>query len=336
MSHPKQAFNIKLLPAKNRTKLQINYEIFNIFATFSSFLQHFTAVGELLADSNVSIFSDNVASEASFSHHLSIMQIFGFREKYPYKIGLALSGGGARGFAHAGAIKALLEFGIRPDIVAGVSAGSVVAAMYAAGMSPDEMLHTFKSSRFGDFAKWSIPRDGIFSIDSFRDFLGTVLKPYTRIEDLPVKTVIGVTDLDNGQKVALESGPLAQSIVASCSIPIVFKPAIIGNRRFIDGGVTANLPAWAIRKRCKFLIGINCSPLTNRRVKSNILNIALRSYELIAKSNVINDMNLCDLTIRTDGIAGYQAFNLKEIQRIFDAGYTDTLNLLLFNGLRLR
>lgn len=262
------------------------------------------------------------------------MQFLGFGSKYPYRVGLALSGGGARGFAHAGAIKALLEVGLKPDIVAGVSAGSVVAAMYAAGLSPDHMLECFKEARFRDFAELGVPRDGFFSLDRFKVFLRSQLKPYRNIEDLPVKTVIGVTNLDLGRKVAIEEGPLADTVAASCSIPIVFKPARVGGVRYVDGGVTANLPAWAIRDRCKFLIGINCSPLTSGRVKNNILHIALRSYELMAKTNVLTDMNMCDMVVRTDDIARYQVFNLKEIDRVFESGYRDTMNHLLFHGFK--
>ena len=86
----------------------------------------------------------------------------------PYKLGLVLSGGGARGFAHAGALMALEEMGIRPNIIGGVSAGSVVAVMYAAGMSPEAIIKAFSDIKFGDFAELAVPRDGFFSMDGFR------------------------------------------------------------------------------------------------------------------------------------------------------------------------
>lgn len=262
------------------------------------------------------------------------MRLLGFGNRRPYRIGLALSGGGARGFAHAGAIRAMLEVGIRPDIVAGVSAGSVVAAMYAAGLTPEQMIEAFKSAKFTDFAELSMPRDGFFALDRFRGFLKEQLEPYRNIEELPVKTVIGVTDLDRGVKVALENGPLAETVTASCSIPIVFKPAHIGGVRYVDGGVTANLPAWTIRDRCKYLIGVNVSPLIQRKPKNNIVDIALRSYELMAKTNSFADMERCDLVVRTDEVAGYQVFNLKDIDNIYEGGYRDMMNHLLYHGFR--
>lgn len=264
------------------------------------------------------------------------MRLLGFGKKEQYRIGLALSGGGARGFAHAGAIKALLEVGIRPDIVAGVSAGSVVAALYAAGRTPEEMVSIFDSAGFRDFAEFTVPRDGVFSLDRFREFLRANLAPYTRIEQLPVKTVIGVTDLDHGVKHMFEEGPLVDIVAASCSIPIVFKPAVIDGHRYVDGGVTANLPAWTLRDRCKYLIGINCSPLVNRRPKNTIISIAMRSYELMAKNNALLDCERCDMLVRTDELAGHLAFDLSEIDKVFETGYRDTMNHLLYYGFRRR
>lgn len=250
-----------------------------------------------------------------------------------FRTGLVLSGGGARGFAHAGAIRALADFGIRPDIVAGVSAGSVAAVMYSAGIEPEKMLEIFHNARFSDFCEIGMPKDGIFSLNRFRNFLRRTI-PYANLEDLPVPTVVGTTDLDHGRKVAFDSGPLAERVAASCSIPIVFKPVKIDGVRHVDGGVLHNLPAWTIRDRCKYLIGVNCSPLSNVTVKNSLVDIAMRSYELMAKNNVVADMALCDIVIRTDEIARYKVFNLKQIERVYESGYRDTAAFLTANGFR--
>ena len=89
--------------------------------------------------------------------------MLGFSSK-PYKLGIVLSGGGARGLAHCGALQAFEEMGLRPDIMAGVSAGSVVTAMYAAGLKPQDILKIFTDAKFGDFAELAVPRDGFFSM----------------------------------------------------------------------------------------------------------------------------------------------------------------------------
>lgn len=248
-----------------------------------------------------------------------------------YRTGLVLSGGGARGFAHAGAIRALNECGIYPDIIAGVSAGSVAGVMYAAGVSPERMVELFESSHFSDFCEFGLPKDGFFNLNRFRKFLKANIG-FANLEDLPIKTLVGATDLDNGRKVMFESGPIAELVAASCSIPIVFKPVKIDGVRYVDGGVLHNLPAWAIRHRCKYLIGINCSPLTQRHVGNSLIDIAMRSYELMAKTNVIGDMDLCDIVIRNEEIARYKVFNLRQIQKVYDSGYNDTMTFLLNHG----
>lgn len=249
----------------------------------------------------------------------------------PYKVGLVLSGGGARGFAHAGALLALEEVGIRPDIIAGVSAGSVVTAMYASGMTPEQIITSFADVKFSDFAELGVPRDGFFSMDGFKKFLKRNI-PYERIEDLPMKAVICATDLDNNKPVAFTEGKIVDCVAASCSIPIVFKPVKINGVTYVDGGVLANLPAWALRDQCKYLIGINCSPVPRRGKPSSIMDIAHRTYDLLVKNNSHPQMELCDLAISIDDIASYKVFNLKEIKRVFRSGYDHTLSSLLGVG----
>lgn len=257
--------------------------------------------------------------------------MFGYRitkdplRNRPYKVGLALSGGGARGVAHAGAIKAMLEVGLIPDIVAGVSAGSIVAVMYAAGLKPDEMVEIFAAAKFSDFCELAVPKDGLFRMDGFRKMLERNI-PFKNIEELPMPVVVCATDFDHGKKVAFESGPLVERVCASCSIPVVFKPVVIDGVRYVDGGVLDNMPAWAIRSRCRFVMGVNCSPVSGDGFpKTNIASIALRSYELMMKNNSAADLSQCDIVVTTDDIASYKVFDLRGIQEVFKAGYERTM-----------
>ena len=251
--------------------------------------------------------------------------------KKPYKIGLVLSGGGARGFAHAGALKALEEMGIKPDIVAGVSAGSVVTAMYCSGMRPDEILKVFSDAKFSDFAEIGVPREGFFSMDGFKKFLRHHI-PYKNLNELPLPGIVCATDLDNYTRAAFTEGDIAECVAASCSIPIIFRPVIIKGNTYVEGGVTANLPAWVLRDQCKYLIGINCSPLPRRGKPKSILDIAQRTYDLLVKTNSIEQMEMCDLAISINDIANYKVFNLKEIHRVFRSGYDSTVTALLDAG----
>lgn len=251
--------------------------------------------------------------------------------KKPYKLGVCLSGGGARGFAHIGAMRALRELGLLPDIIAGVSAGSVVATFYAAGLlsdpNHDPLLEMFSNASFRDFAEMHVPRESFFSLDRFKAKLAEQI-PYKNIEELPIKTVIGATDLDLGMKKAFTEGPLPERVVASCSIPIVFEPVTIDGHRYIDGGVLHNMPSWAIRHLCEHLIGINCSPMYKSAPARNIVEIAQRSYALMSKHNVIPDLEICDIVVNLTEVADHQAFDLKSLSLLVEAGYLTTLRTL--------
>ena len=245
----------------------------------------------------------------------------GERPRPPYRLGVALSGGGARGFAHVGALKALEEAGMKPDVIAGVSAGAVAAVMYAAGVPLDEMLSLFTSTKFTDFARLSlIHGDGMFSLMRFKQFIEEATG-IDRLENLRIPTYVGVTDLDHGEPAEFHEGPLGERVVASCSIPIVFSPVEIDGIHYVDGGVLRNLPAWIIREKCETLIGINVSPLRTFEYRKSFLDIGMRTYNLMAKANQQQDMDICDHVIITPELIHYQVFNLKDIHKAYLSGY---------------
>lgn len=239
-----------------------------------------------------------------------------------YKLGLALSGGGARGFAHAGVLKALEEADMVPDVIAGVSAGSIAGVLYASGLKPEEILELFAHLKFTDLCRLHLSNGGILDMGRFRQFLMKALKGKDRLEDLDIPMYIGATDFDNGVPAVFSSGSIAERVAASCSIPIAFSPVRIDGVNYVDGGVLRNLPAWTIRDKCIHLIGVDCSPLGNEKFSSrSMLDIAFRSFRLIAKSTVPYDRQLCDLVIDTPDIAHYRTFNLKDIRKCYQSGY---------------
>lgn len=244
----------------------------------------------------------------------------------PYRIGLALSGGGARGFAHVGALKALEELNLKPDILAGVSAGSVVAVLYSAGVPVDRIMKIFTNTKFRDLCEFTVKGGGFFKIDRFRNIISKEIgSKYQNLEDLPIPVRIGVTDLDHGDRVRFSKGNISEIMGASCSIPILFQPITINGVRYVDGGVMSNMPGWTIRDDCDLLIGVNCSPLPSQgKFKNSVLEIGLRTYNLMLKGNVPEDMKLCDIAIEIPEIASYKVFNLKEIQQVYIRGYVTT------------
>lgn len=252
-----------------------------------------------------------------------------------FKLGVALSGGGARGFAHVGALKAIEEAGLKPDVIAGVSAGSVVAILYAAGVPLDRIVKLFADVKFKDLCELTVKGGGIFKIDRFKKLVKQAIGDFENLEDLKIPVYIGATDLDNGIPVEFHSGSIFDAMVASCSIPILFKPVVIDGVRYVDGGVLRNMPSWIIRDKCENLIGVNCSPLVNRRTKNSLFEVGVRTYNLMAKANQREDMALCDLAIEIPEIAAYKVFNLKEINQVYIRGYASTRKLLKERNLGL-
>lgn len=246
----------------------------------------------------------------------------GLKFRKDQSVGVAFSGGGARGFSHIGVLMALERFGIKPDIMSGVSAGSIAAVLYGAGLTPDEMVKCFADAgKLGDFTEFAIPRVGLMKLDKFGRLLESWL-PVKNIEELKTPVVVCATDFDEGKSVGWVKGEIVPRVLASCSIPLIFHPVKINNVSYVDGGVLRNLPAWAIREKCKTLFGSNCSPLRKSEPKNrSLLEIAYRTFHLMMKANTPQDIRLCDYVINVHSVTGVNAFDLSSLQKGVVAGY---------------
>ncbi len=163
------------------------------------------------------------------------------------KIGIALSGGAARGFAHLGVLKVLAEHNIPIDYIAGTSAGSIVGAGVACGLSIEEQIAIGKKMSWFRMTGFSYSAKGILSNASMGDFLIKNF-PYKKIEDLPIPFAAVACDLETGKEVVFkEKGDLATAIRASCAIPGVFAPVESDGKLLIDGGVVALVPTKAVK-----------------------------------------------------------------------------------------
>lgn len=244
-------------------------------------------------------------------------------------IGVALSGGGAKGFSHIGVLMAFDRCGIRPTIMSGVSAGSIASVLYASGLKPAEIVKCFTdASRFADFTEWAIPKEGFMKLDRFGRLLEEWL-PVKYLEDLKIPTIVCATDLDHGKSVGWSKGEIVPRVIASCSVPIIFNPKKINGVHYVDGGVLRNLPAWAIRPYCKTLYGINCSPLRKPESENKtIIDIAYRTYHLMNKSNVPQDIKLCDKVIQIYDLSHVSIFDLTALQKGVMAGYEAAMKVL--------
>ncbi len=247
--------------------------------------------------------------------------------KPKYKLGIALSGGGIKGISHAGALKALEEYGIKPDLMSGVSAGSIVAALYADGYSPEEIAAFFDNMTFTKMANIQLLEGGFFSMKSFEKFLSGKLHA-KQFEELPVPLRIVATDLDQGRSVTFSSGNLTESVIASSSMPVLFAPKVIGGINYVDGGVFKNFPVSTIRDECQYVIGINCSPIVADNYNVNIVNVATRSYHFMFRANSLHDRELCDLLVEPKEVGNYDTFDVDKSREIFEIGYKTTVEML--------
>lgn len=245
-----------------------------------------------------------------------------------YRLGIALGGGGAKGFAHVGVLRAMEDFGLKPQIVAGCSAGSVVGSLFSAGYSSDEILKMLSSINLRSILKVKMPTNGIFSLSKVEAFLNRHL-PYSRIEDLPLPNVITATSLDDCKAVAFTEGPLAKCITASCSLPMIFQPAIIDGKTYVDGGVLHNLPVFALRECCDVVVGVVVSPLDKSPFKNTLVDIGYRSYRLMTTHNTYLDMQSCDVVITVDSMKGKGTFGFDNMKENAKEGYFAAMKVLV-------
>lgn len=247
------------------------------------------------------------------------------KKAHQYHLGLALSGGGAKGFAHIGVIKALQEQEIRPCVISGTSAGALAGALYADGYDPDEIFDLFKNKTFKQFAELTMPQAGLFKSDRLRHFLKKTLRTQ-KFENLKIPLKVIATDLTNGKSIVFDRGNIIEPILASCAYPIVFKPVEINTKYYIDGGLLKNFPVSTIRKECEYIIGINVNPPTLEEYKNSLLYVAERTFHYVSIANTIPDRKICDILIEPKKLSEYNMFNLDNIKDIYNVGYSEAVS----------
>jgi NTE family protein len=240
-----------------------------------------------------------------------------------YKIGLVLSGGGARGFTHLGVIQALHEAGIYPDVVSGTSAGALAGVLYADGYSPKEILKLMNSGSRLDFMRPAMPREGLLQLNGIIKILKTNLRA-TSFDQLKIPLFVAATDLNNGKAVYFSTGELLDPVIASASIPVIFQPVKIKNISYVDGGVLDNLPVFPIQNKCKVLIGSFVNPVGYIEKISGLINIAERTFMLNMSKEIIEKAKRFHLLIAPVELRNYKILDPEKASELFDLGYKVT------------
>jgi NTE family protein len=243
------------------------------------------------------------------------------------KTGIVLSGGGARGFAHIGVLKALNENGVFPEIISAVSAGSIVGCLYADGHTPDQIYSMMGELDIYKFLRFYRPKFGMLKADGLRKRLDENLS-VSNIEELKIPLIISATNFTKAQTEYFKSGSIINAVMASSAIPILLKPFMMNGQMYVDGGLMNNLPVEPLEKKCDYIIGVNVNPVhENTRFKS-FRNYADRVLHLAIRANVNINIPKCDMYIEPEGLMHYNLLKVSSSKQIFELGYSHTIKLL--------
>ncbi len=241
------------------------------------------------------------------------------------EIGLVLSGGGARGIAHLGVLKALQEQGITINRIAGTSAGAISGALFAQGFSPDEILKRIESPTL----LWHLRpafKMGILRIDAAIDLYRKYI-PHDSFEGLPIPLHVLAVDLNAGETVVFEAGELIRPVLASGCLPGIFEPMTIKKVQYIDGGVLNNMPVEIIEHKVDFIIGSHCNPIQRQKPLDSMRAILERSLVLAVQSKTKERFAKCDVLIEPEELSRFNVFDIGKAREIFRIGYKHTMGM---------
>lgn len=221
------------------------------------------------------------------------------------RIGLALGGGAARGFAHIGVIQVLEEAGIRPDLVVGTSAGSLVAALYASGLNGTQLGALADTMDEAAITDWSFPGRGLIRGEALARFVRAETGGLT-IEKMRLPLGIVATDLDSGNAVLFQRGDTGIAVRASSAVPAVFRPVRIGNREYVDGGLVSPVPVrFARQMGAELVIAVDITQAPDGADTGDIMGMLLQTFSIMGRS--INQFELRDADValrpRLHGVA---------------------------------
>ena len=238
--------------------------------------------------------------------------------KLKFKLGLALSGGGTRGLAHIGVLKAFEEEHIKFDCVAGTSAGSLIGAMYCAGVSCEEMIEVSKQVKQKELVSRLVLHSDSANIANVANRL---LKDKT-FKDLSIPFAAVAVDISDGQEVVLNKGSVAKAVSASCAVPALFKPVEIDDMVLVDGGLLNNMPADVCREMgAEIVIAVDLNHNRGSGTKSRKLKDTLiATWNITTKSTMYKGIHNSDLVIEPE-LGEYKNTSLKHIDEMVAEGY---------------
>ena len=245
------------------------------------------------------------------------------------KVGLILSGGGARGVAHIGVLKALEEKKIKVNHIVGTSVGAIVGALYAAGHCPETILSFFKNTPIFNYKRYTHRKPGFIDTNKFYDDLSKLI-PVDNFDSLTISLDIVTTNLIDGSETIFSQGELIRPILASSAFPGLFTPVEIEDNIFVDGGVLNNFPVEVLRNKYDITIGVYVNPIEEispAQLKHSY-QVAHRAYQISYGSRCEKKFKDVDILIAPQTLENYSMFGLKYLNKIFEIGYKEAKKVL--------
>ena len=276
------------------------------------------------------------------------------------KIGLVLSGGGAKGLAHIGVLKVIDSLGIKIDYIGGTSMGAIIGGMYASGYTGKQLDSVFKTLTIDDLVQDNIPRKSKILFNKRNDDIYALVLPFKKLKletpnalskglynfnflskisyhvrnirdfkKLPIPFFCMATDIETGQQVVLDKGIFPQALVASSSIPSIFYPIEIEGRLLIDGGVTNNYPVEKLRELgAEFIIGVDVQEeLKTRKELQGITTIFGQISNFNTQGQMESKRKLTDIYIKPD-IKGFNVLSFENGKKIIENGENEAKKFL--------
>jgi NTE family protein len=237
----------------------------------------------------------------------------------PPRIGLALGGGAARGFAHIGVIQVLEEAGIKPSLVVGTSAGSLVATLYASGLNGQQLAALALAMDEGAITDWSFPGRGVIRGEALARWVREQTKGRL-IEQMPLPLGIVAADLDSGQPIVFRRGDPGTAVRASSAVPAVFQPVRIGEREYVDGGLVAPVPVRFAREMgAELVIAVDIATPPDGHPTGDAVRLLLQTFNIMGASISRFELREADIVLRPK-LNGIGSADFTARQRAIAAG----------------
>lgn len=246
------------------------------------------------------------------------------------KVGIVLSGGGIRGIAHLGVLKAFKDKGLRIDHITGTSAGAIAGALYANDVDPFEALRIFQKTPLLRLLKFAIGRPALLNLEKsynvFKEYL-----PHDSFEMLKIPLTITATNFYEGKLTYFNEGPLIMKVLASGCIPGIFNPILIDEILYVDGGVLNNFPVEPLLKNCDFIIGSSCNHLPIINKLRNMKHVIERAATLSINHDMEEKRKCVDVLVEPFGLGETGIFEISKSEEVFWIAHEETLKKIQEN-----